>query len=150
LLLEDPRVVAVGVDGASELDSRAEIALSRTEYPERDLSLVDILPAGCSKGAALLRVAAERGIAPGEMMAIGDNWNDVSMLEVAGYSVLMENAPEELKDAARAKGWTIGGHHGRDGVAEVIEACLSVPQTAVTGGPQEDGFCGDPGVSLEA
>jgi hydroxymethylpyrimidine pyrophosphatase-like HAD family hydrolase len=126
LMLEDPRVMAVGLDGASASDSAiAEIALSRTEYPERDLSLVDILPAGCSKGAALLRLAAERGIDRAEMMAIGDNWNDVSMLEVAGYSVLMENAPEELKDAARAKGWTIGGHHDRNGVAEAIRMALS-------------------------
>jgi hydroxymethylpyrimidine pyrophosphatase-like HAD family hydrolase len=126
------------------------VTLSRTEYPERDLSLLDILPAGCSKGVALLRLGAELGIDRADMMAIGDNWNDLSMLEIAGTAVLMENAPEDLKQVALEQGWTIGGHHGCDGVANAIEACLSVPQTAFTGGPQEDGLRGNPGGSLEA
>jgi hydroxymethylpyrimidine pyrophosphatase-like HAD family hydrolase len=122
-LLEDPRVYAAGVSAAERL-ATAEITLSRTEYPDRDLSLVDILPAGCSKGMALLRLAAGRGIAPAEMMAIGDNWNDLSMLEIAGRPVLMENAPEELKAMAQERGWRIGGHHDRHGVARAIEEVL--------------------------
>jgi hydroxymethylpyrimidine pyrophosphatase-like HAD family hydrolase len=122
-LLEDPRVYAAGVSAAEHL-ATAEITLSRTEYPDRDLSLVDILPAGCSKGVALLRLAAGRGIAPVEMMAIGDNWNDLSMLEIAGRPVLMENAPEDLKAMARERGWRIGGHHDRHGVARAIEEVL--------------------------
>ena len=59
LLLADPRVAAVGIVPGD--DAGVEIALSRTEYPERDLSIVDILPAGCSKGAALRRLAMESG-----------------------------------------------------------------------------------------
>ena len=55
------------------------------------------------------------------MMAIGDNWNDLSMLDVAGVAVLMENAPEDLKRLAAGRGWTMAGHHARDGVAEAIE-----------------------------
>ena len=124
-LLEHPGVSAVGI---TPIGSRpgAEVALSRTEYPERDLSIVDILPAGCSKGAALLRLAEGWGIRPEEMMAIGDNWNDVSMLEIAGYPVLMENAPDDLKPLAAARGWHTGGHHDADGVAEAIEPLLQV------------------------
>lgn len=122
-LLEDARVFAPGISAAERAET-AEIALSRTEYPERDLSLVDILPAGCSKGMALLRLAAERGIAPAEMMAIGDNWNDLSMLEVAGRAVLMENAPVELKALAVERGWVVGGHHDRNGVARAIAEVL--------------------------
>ena len=91
---------------------------------QRDLSLVDILPVGCSKGAALLRLAAERGIRPAEMMAIGDNWNDLSMLEIAGRAVLMENAPTELKALAVERGWVVGGHHDRNGVALAIAEVL--------------------------
>jgi hydroxymethylpyrimidine pyrophosphatase-like HAD family hydrolase len=123
-LLEHPGIFAVG-SSAADSHGDAEITLHRTEYPERDLSLLDILPAGCSKGAALLRLAARRGIAAAEIMAIGDNWNDVSMLEIAGRAVLMENAPEEMKELACAKGWALGGHHLRDGVAEAIETVLS-------------------------
>jgi HAD superfamily hydrolase (TIGR01484 family) len=123
-LLEDARVVSVGrVPGNGVAP---EIQLARTEYAERDLSIVDILPAGCSKGAALLRLARSRGIEPREMMAIGDNWNDLSMLEVVGVPVLMENAPEDLKDVARARGWAMAERNTEDGVAKVVEEMLVV------------------------
>ena len=122
LLLADPRVAAVGATTA--ISPGVEIALSRTEYPARDLSIVDILPAGCSKGAALHRLAVQQGIRPEEILAIGDNWNDLSMLEMAGRAVLMENAPEDLKVLARERGWMIGGRHEDDAVAVAIEAAL--------------------------
>jgi hydroxymethylpyrimidine pyrophosphatase-like HAD family hydrolase len=102
------------------------LTLNRTDYPSRDLSILDILPAGCSKGAALLSLAATRGIDPGRILAIGDNWNDVSMLEAAGAAVLMDNAPEDLKVLARARGWRIGPSNCDDGVAQAIEAALAV------------------------
>lgn len=123
-LLEHPGVYAVGVD-PEEYAPNAEIALHRTDYPERNLSIVDILPAGCSKGSALLRLAANRGLGAGEILAIGDNWNDVSMLEIAGRKVLMGNAPDDLKQAASERGWTVGRRHDEDGVAEAIEAALA-------------------------
>ena len=128
-LLEDARVFAPGMS-AAERAATAEITLSRTEYPDRDLSLVDILPAGCSKGAALLRLAATRGIEPAEMMAIGDNWNDLSMVEIAGRAVLMENAPAELKVLAMERGWVVGGHHDRHGVARAITEVLEQNRAA--------------------
>jgi len=124
-LLEHPGVSAVGITPEASKPG-VQVALSRTEYPNRDLSIVDILPAGCSKGAALLRLAEGWGVQPEEMMAIGDNWNDVSMLEVAGRAMLMENAPEDLKAVAAERGWMIGGHHDADGVAEAIETALMV------------------------
>ncbi len=108
-------------DGNSVMPpSGVEIALHRTEYPERDLSLVDILPAGASKGAAVRLLAEERRIDLGEMMAIGDNWNDLSMLEVAGHPVLMGNAPAELLAMARERGWTVTATNDEDGVAKAI------------------------------
>jgi hypothetical protein len=103
------------------------LTLNRTEYPERDLSILDILPAGCSKGAAILSLAATHGIAPAGILAVGDNWNDVSMLEIAGAAVLMDNAPEDLKALARTRGWRIGPSNSADGVANAIEAAFSVP-----------------------
>lgn len=50
-----------------------EITISRTEYPARDLSIVDVLNQGCSKGHALERWARYRGIPREQVMAIGDN-----------------------------------------------------------------------------
>jgi hydroxymethylpyrimidine pyrophosphatase-like HAD family hydrolase len=126
-LLEHPGVAAVALTPAGSKPN-ATVALSRTEYPERNLSIVDILPAGCSKGAALLRLAQDWDILPEEIMAIGDNWNDVSMLEIAGQAVLMANAPDDLKLLALEQGWLIGGHHDTDGVAKAIEAQMAADQ----------------------
>jgi HAD superfamily hydrolase (TIGR01484 family) len=123
-LLEHPGVSAVGV-GPQEQVAGVQAALHRTEYPDRDLSIVDILPAGCSKGSALLRLAADRGVLAEEIVAIGDNWNDVSMLEVAGRAVLMANAPEDLKEMAVQRGWGVGLGHHEDGVAVAVEAALA-------------------------
>lgn len=126
-LLEHPWVSAPSVAHTAQVDgsARIEAALHRTEYPERDLCIVDLLPAGCSKGAALLRLAGDRGIRREEIVAIGDNWNDLSMLEVAGRAVLMGNAPTDLKKLALARGWAVGRRHDEDGVAEAIEAALA-------------------------
>jgi hydroxymethylpyrimidine pyrophosphatase-like HAD family hydrolase len=124
-MIAHPWIAAVGeTHAASDPDPGARISLNRTEYPDRDLSIVHILPAGCAKGAALLRVAAARDIHSSEMMAIGDNWNDLSMLEIAGHPVLMGNAPEDLKQIAAERNWHITTHHLEDGVAEAIEAEL--------------------------
>jgi hydroxymethylpyrimidine pyrophosphatase-like HAD family hydrolase len=116
--------LTVGGISPQERAAGAEAALHRTEYPERDLSIVDILPAGCSKGSALLRLAAAQGVRAEEILAVGDNWNDVSMLEVAGAAVLMGNAPGDLKAMAEERGWRVGRRHDEDGVAEAIEAVL--------------------------
>jgi hypothetical protein len=114
--------------GSNTIENQPEplLTLHRTEYPGRDLSILDILPAGCSKGAAILSLAASQGIDPSQILAIGDNWNDVSMLEIAGAAVLMANAPEDLKALARSRNWRIGLSNTNDGVAEAIESALAV------------------------
>jgi 3-deoxy-D-manno-octulosonate 8-phosphate phosphatase KdsC-like HAD superfamily phosphatase len=127
-MLEHPAVLGPGMESGLAMASAgrpSEIVIHRTEYPDRDLSILDILPAGCSKGVALLKVAGARGIAAGEVMAVGDNWNDVPMFEAAGHAVVMANAPEDLKELARARGWSIGRPNHEDGVAEAIEAVLA-------------------------
>ncbi|HVJ08136.1 MAG TPA: Cof-type HAD-IIB family hydrolase [Acidisarcina sp.] len=102
-----------------------EIALHRTEYPRRNLCIVDILPQGCSKGAALERLARQRGIGREQVMAIGDNYNDVEMMAFAGRGVLMGNATPELQQIGQEHGWLITGTNDEDGVAQVIESvCL--------------------------
>jgi hydroxymethylpyrimidine pyrophosphatase-like HAD family hydrolase len=121
-LLEHPGVV---VSGHASESGPHELTLHRTEYPARDLSILDILPAGCSKGAALLTLARARSIDPAEVLAIGDNWNDVSMLQAAGRAVLMDNAPEDLKTIARDSGWRIAPSNRDDGVAATIESALT-------------------------
>lgn len=53
------------------------------------------------KGKAVMRIAEERGISLKDVMTIGDNYNDVSMLEVAGVSFAMGNAEEGVKKIAK-------------------------------------------------
>lgn len=101
-----------------------EIALHRTVYPARNLAILDILPAGCSKASALAHLAELRGCTMAEVLAIGDNWNDVPMLEAAGEAVLMGNAPEDLRRYAEQHGWTVGPTNDEDGVAVALEAVL--------------------------
>jgi len=102
-----------------------KIELHRTEYPVKDLSILDILPPGCSKGVALKKVAAMQGIAREEVMAIGDNFNDLEMLEFAGRTVVMANSAPGLVQIAQERGWEITATNDEDGVAQVIESVLA-------------------------
>jgi len=97
------------------------ITVLRTEYPVRDLSIVDILNQGCSKGHALERWAAFRGLSRDQVMAVGDNYNDIEMLAFAGYPVIMGNASEDL----RSRGWKVTLTNDQDGVAAALEPVLT-------------------------
>lgn len=101
-----------------------EVEVHRTEYPSRDLCIVDILPQGCSKGAALARLAKKRGLKREELMAIGDNYNDREMLEFAGRAVLMANSAPDLLAVGVERGWEITAANDEDGVAQVIDSLL--------------------------
>jgi Cof subfamily protein (haloacid dehalogenase superfamily) len=105
------------LDGAG---MNGSVTVLRTEYPERDLSMIDVLNAGCSKGHALERWAKHRGFRREEVMAVGDNHNDVEMLEFAGYPFIMGNACEEL----RGRGWAITRGNDECGVAAALEAVV--------------------------
>jgi hypothetical protein len=88
-----------------------ECGCARTEYPARDLSILDLLPPGVSKGWALERLAARLGVDRKETMAIGDNWNDVGMLEWAGQGIVMANAAAELRAFEKHGRRTLDRHH---------------------------------------
>ncbi len=97
----------------------------RNEYPARDLSILDLLPQGVSKGWALERLARHLGVDRKETMAIGDNWNDVDMLEWAGQGILMSNAALDLRTMAKMRGWKQAPPNDEDGVAVVLEAAVA-------------------------
>jgi Cof subfamily protein (haloacid dehalogenase superfamily) len=106
-------LASAGMNGA--------VTVLRTEYPERDLSMIDVLNTGCSKGHALERWATHRGYDREEVMAVGDNHNDVEMLEFAGHPVIMGNACEEL----RSRGWTVTLGNDACGIAAALKAIVS-------------------------
>jgi Cof subfamily protein (haloacid dehalogenase superfamily) len=102
-------------------DLAGQIAMHRTEYAARNLSILDLLPPGCSKGAALDSLARIRGLEQEQIMAIGDNLNDLEMLEYAGRSVVMANASEEILALALRRGWEVTASNDDDGVALAVE-----------------------------
>jgi Cof subfamily protein (haloacid dehalogenase superfamily) len=87
-----------------------------TEYERRDFSLVDVNGSGCSKGTTLARWAASLGLTPTEVMAVGDNLNDVEMLDFAGTAVVMGNATDALK----GRGYRLTGTNDEGGLAAAI------------------------------
>ena len=112
-------------------DVAGRIAMHRTEYAARNLSILDLLPPGCSKGAALASLASIRGLEREQIMAIGDNLNDLEMLEYAGRAVVMANASREVLALARDRGWELTASNDQDGVALAVEEVLrSVTQDA--------------------
>jgi Cof subfamily protein (haloacid dehalogenase superfamily) len=100
-----------------------EITVLKTQYDARDLTIIDVLNHACSKGHALRRWAEHRGIPAAEIMAIGDNFNDVEMLEYAGIPVIMGNACPELKQ----NGWRVTASNLESGVAAALDDVLGPP-----------------------
>ena len=98
-----------------EADGRYGVAL--TEYQHRDFSLVDVVGAGVSKGSALEQWALAQGYGSEDVMAVGDNLNDLEMLEFAGTAVVMGNAAPSLK----SRGWAVTGDNDSAGLAAAIE-----------------------------
>ncbi len=104
------------VDAVRAHPAADRLALSLTEYPVRDFSLVDICSAATTKGTTLAALAARLGIERTEVMAVGDNYNDGDMLDWAGIGVIMGNAAEPLK----ARGHEVTGTNDEAGLAQAI------------------------------
>ena len=94
-----------------------EFALAVTSYESKDFAMIDVINPICSKGSSLAEWAALRGVAREEIMAIGDNHNDLDMLTFAGIPVVMGNSVPELK----TYGWHETGTNDENGVALAIE-----------------------------
>jgi len=81
---------------------------------------LEITNRGATKGQALKFLAEREGILPGEVVAVGDSYNDIDMLQFAGLGVAVANAPQEVKDVANYVTRT----NTEDGVAFLIEELL--------------------------
>jgi Cof subfamily protein (haloacid dehalogenase superfamily) len=93
-----------------------DVSVTLTEYERRDFSLIDVTDRHATKGRALAWRAAQLGLEPAQVMAIGDNFNDLDMLEYAGTPVVMANAVQPLLQ----RGWLVTGHQDAGGVASAI------------------------------
>ncbi len=82
-----------------EFEGRLGFSIARSPtFPGIDF--VNVINAAVSKGRALGELAAHLGISAGEVMAVGDGLNDISLLEAAGMAVAMGNAFPEVKRVA--------------------------------------------------
>ncbi len=79
------------------LSVAGRISVAITEYEHRDFALVDVNGPGCSKGATLARWVASRGWTRDQVAAVGDNLNDIEMLDFAGTAFVMGNATALLR-----------------------------------------------------
>ncbi|HEX8880008.1 MAG TPA: Cof-type HAD-IIB family hydrolase [Candidatus Acidoferrum sp.] len=124
-LTEDPIQVMLSGKVAPMRDAERDLRgapvadayrLAVTIYERRDFAMIDVLNPICSKGASLAEWAALRGYAREEVMAIGDNHNDLEMLTFAGVPVVMGNGVPELKTF----GWHETSTNDENGVAHAI------------------------------
>jgi Cof subfamily protein (haloacid dehalogenase superfamily) len=81
----------------------------------------DVALEGNTKGRTLVDWAASAGIGADEIIAFGDNHNDITMLSAAGMGVAMGNAEPEVKAAAD---W-VAGHHDTDAIADALRRFVS-------------------------
>lgn len=102
----------------TELKEQLEISYSSNRYMEFN-------PSGVTKGRALASLAKKLGIDIAETIAIGDNINDLTMIEDAQLGVAVANAVPKVKQAAQH---ITTANHEEDAVAEVIETFILNPQ----------------------
>ena len=78
---------------------------------------------GVTKGTSLHLLIQQLGITRDEVIAIGDSYNDLAMIEFAGLGVAMGNAPEDIKEKANH----VTDTNMNDGVAKVVEELILKP-----------------------
>ncbi|AZR72237.1 hypothetical protein BBF96_01780 [Anoxybacter fermentans] len=120
-LEEDPTKLLVIHDNLSEIEQlKAEL---RSEFgdvltiTQSKPYFIEVMAKGISKGKTLAELAKGLGIAPHEVIAIGDGLNDLEMVKWAGLGVAVANAHPELKEAADY----VTGSCDEEGVAQVID-----------------------------
>jgi Cof subfamily protein (haloacid dehalogenase superfamily) len=116
-----PCIKVAGIGEANTLrEKRRELErhfAGQLYVTQSSFDILEFLHPAVSKGNALRTIAADLGVPPGEIMAFGDNHNDIGMLRFAGFGVAMGNAHEEVKAAADH----VTLSNAEDGVAVVIE-----------------------------
>jgi len=115
-------VIRENRDFSAVTEAMRPIAGTECALVQSEPTYLEILPPGVSKGRALKMLVHLLGVDLGDVIAIGDNLNDLEMIQAAGLGVAVENAHPELKVHARY----IASSHLDHAVADVIEKfCLA-------------------------
>jgi HAD superfamily hydrolase (TIGR01484 family) len=97
---------------SAELGERASVIREMSS----GVSQIEVAHPDVSKALALSFLAERDGLTRDDVMAVGDNFNDIDMLEYAGHPVVMGNAHEEL----RQMGYHVAPTNDEDGLAAVL------------------------------
>ncbi len=81
---------------------------------------IELMPAGIDKGTGLKEMAKRYGISIKQVMAFGDEENDLPMLTQVGFGVAMGNAPEHVKAQCAYS----TASFDQNGIAQAVECCI--------------------------
>ena len=106
--------------GSAEVEEKISAAFPEVNAVRSSDILVEIMNRGVNKAESVKLYCDHLGISPEEAIAIGDNYNDIEMLEAVGLGVVMGNAPEEIKRRFSF----ITDDFDHDGVAVALERLI--------------------------
>ncbi|WP_156289329.1 Cof-type HAD-IIB family hydrolase [Oceanobacillus salinisoli] len=111
LMVDEPeKIKTVEAKLLPELGEKYSILTSKPYF-------LEFTEKGITKGESLNQLIQRLGMKREEVIAIGDSYNDVTMIEFAGLGVAMENAPDDIKEKADY----VTDTNMNDGVAKVVE-----------------------------
>lgn len=119
VLADDPhKLLVIGAPERVEaLARRVADARLPVHAVQSEPTYLEILPPGVSKGAALGPMLRALGLPAAAVIAVGDNWNDLEMIEAAGLGVAMGHAPAGV----RARADHVCGTSAEEGFRQVLE-----------------------------
>ncbi|WP_416828009.1 Cof-type HAD-IIB family hydrolase [Ectobacillus polymachus] len=112
LMLEDPERLAV-VEKKLQEELSGDLSVMRSKP-----FFLEFTENGVTKGTSLAHLIQKLGIKQEEVIAMGDSYNDLAMIQFAGLGVAMGNAPDDIK----AKANYVTDTNMNDGVAKVVES----------------------------
>ncbi len=105
-----------------EVEAELQLLIGAAAHAKRSQSYyLDLTAPEANKGAAVRAIAQAQGVGLEEVAVLGDMLNDVPMFEVAGFSVAMGNASDDVKARASA---SVAGTNDHDGWAEAIDTLV--------------------------
>jgi Cof subfamily protein (haloacid dehalogenase superfamily) len=119
LLVDDPyKFLVIGEPARMEMLGRSvrDSGLS-VHAVQSEPQYLEILPPGVSKGAALAAMLGALGVPAEAVIAVGDNWNDLEMIQAAGLGIAMGHAPAGV----RARADHVVSTSEEEGFRQVIE-----------------------------
>jgi Cof subfamily protein (haloacid dehalogenase superfamily) len=123
-LLEEQIVKFTLFGNGKKLDQAMEELLP--QFPEWSIirsgeTFIDVIHPQATKGSALNHLIHEYGIDPTDIVAFGNYFNDLEMIQLAGLGVAMANSPLQIQKSADR----ITTSNNEDGVALIVEELLN-------------------------